>query len=91
MDIQSIARKNSAIQQQACRNLFDALDILQDYAEQTSWYWAGQVGIEKPVKAALDPYLRASRSGRRNARQLLREGFAGSAAWLAGNAAETTS
>ncbi len=91
MDIQSIARKNAAIQKQACRNLFDALDIFQDYAEQTSWYWAGQVGIEKPVKAALDPYLRASRSGRRNARQLLREGFAGSAAWLAGNAAETTS
>ncbi len=90
MDIESIARKNNVLQEHACRNIFDALDILQEYAERTSWYWAGQVGIDEPVKSMFDPYLRVSRGGRHHLKRLFEEGFASIDTWFAGSGSKFT-
>jgi hypothetical protein len=81
MDIESITRKNAALQQQACRNLLDALDIFQDAAERISWYWAGQAGIGTPMKTLLDPYLKVARSGRHSLKRLMNDGGAAKTAW----------
>lgn len=75
MNVSTIAKDYTRLQKQSLNNLFESLNLFQDYAEKAGRCWAYQIGVNNHAQAAVDQYGAVLKQGRDNARKLINEGL----------------
>jgi hypothetical protein len=56
MDISTIVRKNTLIQNQSVNNLFDSAILFQKSTERILDYWSAKMGVDKQVQTEMDQF-----------------------------------
>jgi hypothetical protein len=75
MDMVSIAKEYVDLQKRAANNLFDAVTLFQDFADNRSRYWADQMGVNGKMKTVADEWRVVFRKGREDSIRIVNDGF----------------
>ena len=75
MDMVSIAKEYVDLQKRAANNLFDAVTIFQDFADNRTRYWTDQMGVNGKMKTVVDEWRLVFKKGREDSIRMVNDGF----------------
>ena len=75
MDMVSIAKEYVDLQKRAANNLFDAVTLAQDFADNRSQYWVDQIGVNGKMKTVVDEWRVVFKKGREDSIKMVNDGF----------------
>jgi hypothetical protein len=82
MDMATIAKGYIDLQKRSTNNLFDAVALFQDFADNRSQYWADQMGFGGQMKTVVDEWRVIFKKGRQDSLNLVNDGFNGVETYL---------
>lgn len=75
MDMVSITKGCVDLQRRAANNLFDAVTLFQDFADNRSQYWVDQMNVNDKMKAVVDGWRVIFKKGRDDSVKMVNDGF----------------
>jgi hypothetical protein len=75
MDMAAIAKGYVDLQKRSANNLFDAVALFQDFADNRSQYWADQMGFDGKMKTVVDEWRVVFKKGCEDSLNLVNDGF----------------
>ena len=75
MDMVSIAKEYVGLQRRAANNLFDAVTLFQDFADNRSQYWINRMNVNDKMKTVVDEWRVIFKNGRENSIKMVNDGF----------------
>jgi hypothetical protein len=82
MDMVAIVKEYVDLQKRSANNLFDAVTLFQDFADNRSQYWADQMGFDGQMKTVVDEWRVIFKKGRQDSLNLVNDGFNGVETYL---------
>ena len=74
MDMASIAKGYVNLQKRSANNLFDAVTLFQDFADNRSQYWTDQMSFNVKMKTVVDEWRVVFKKGGENSRKMVNDG-----------------
>jgi hypothetical protein len=75
MDMVSIAKEYVDLQKRAANNLFDAVTLFQDFADNRSQYWADQMSVNGKMKTVVNEWWVVLKKGGEDSIKMVNDGF----------------